>query len=326
MTRTCFMLWRATVVAAGLCLAAGAALAQEFPARTVRLIVPFAPGNGVDILARSLADGVTKLWSQSVIVENRPGANGILAVQEFMKGPPDGHTYFVGDVGSIAVNPSLYKKLPYDPQKDMVPVTDVMSAPWVLFTSKSNKINSLGEFMERAKANPGKLTYGSTGLGAPNFLAAEFLKMRTGIDLLQVPYRDGNQLHAAAATGEITLMISSWATAQPSISHLQPLAVAAAARQPNYQNVPTVHEAIGLNDFEVKAWAALMARSGTPQAILDKVHKDFVTVIRQSQIQGRAAKIGIEVTGKKPEEIASLIKSETERYKAVIQRTGAQKD
>lgn len=309
-----------------LCLLTGSALAQDFPARPVRLIVPFAPGNGVDILTRSIAEGLSTLWSQRVIVENRPGANGILAVQEFMKAPLDGHTYFVGDVGSVAVNPSLYKKLPYDPQKDMVPVTDVMKAPWVFFTAKSSGITSLNDLIAQAKANPGKLTYGSTGLGAPNYLAAEFFKMRTGIDLLQVPYRDGNQLHTAASTGEITLMISAWATAQSVIDRLQPLAVAANSRQPKFPQVPTVEEATGLNDFEVHAWAALMARRGTPQAILDKMQNDVVQVIKHPDIQRRANNVGIEVTGRRPEEIASLIASETERYRVVITKTGVQRD
>lgn len=317
------MAWLLAVV---LCLITGGALAQDFPARTVRLIVPFAPGNGVDILTRSIADGLSTLWNQRVIVENRPGANGILAVQEFMKAPLDGYTYFVGDVGSVAVNPSLYKKLPYDPQKDMVPVTDVMKAPWVFFTSKASGITSLNDLIARAKAAPGKLTYGSTGLGAPNFLAAEFFKMRTGIDLMQVPYRDGNQLHTAASTGEITLMISSWATAQSVMDRLQPLAVAANSRQPKFPQVPTVEEATGLKDFEVHAWAALMARRGTPQAILDKMQSDVVQVIQHPDIQRRANNIGIEVTGRKPAEIATLISSETERYRAVIDKTGVQRD
>lgn len=318
-------LTRLAAFAAFAWLSASSAMAQDFPARPVRVIIPFAAGNGADLMVRTIADGLSQVWKQSVVVENRPGANGIVAAQEFIKSAPDGYTYFVGDVGSIAVNPSLFKKLPYDP-KDMVPLTDVMRAPWVLFTSKAGGITSLADLVARAKAQPGRLTYGSTGPGAPNFLAAELLKMRADIDMLQVPYRDGTQLHTDAAAGQINLMISSWATAQPVIDRMQPLAVAAQSRHPNFPHVPTVSEATGLTDFEIQAWAVFMGRRGTPQAILDKVQKDAVAVIQQAEVQKRANSIGIEVKGRNPDEIARLIDAETERYRAIIVKTGIQRD
>ncbi len=320
--------WRTGVAAVlGACLALSSqAQTPNFPNRQVRMIVPFAPGNGVDILARTIADGLSKMWGQSVVVENRPGANGIVAAQEFLRAPIDGYTYFVGDIGSIAVNPSLFKKLPYDPERDMVPLTDVMAAPWVFFTTKANGIKTMAEFVERAKAEPGKLTYGSTGLGAPNYMAAEFFKIRTGIDLLGVPYRDGNQLHSAVAAGELNLMISSWATARVVMDRLQPLAVSAPARQPGYPQVPTMQEAIGLADFEVNSWAVLMGRKGAPQAILDQMQADAIKVIQSPDVQRRSSQIGIDVQGKKAADLVQMIQSEVSRYRAVIQKNGIQKD
>lgn len=231
----------------------GVVSAQDYPTRQVRIIVPYAPGGGADVLTRIVAEEMGRLWKQTILIENRPGASGILAIVELKKSRTDGHDFVLGEVGSLSVNPSLYRKLPYDPEKDLVPVTDVMLAPWVFFTSKSLPYKTMKEFIDAAKAQPGKLTYGSTGTGAPNFMAAELLKLRTGIDLLEIPFKDGNQLRTSAIQGDITLSISSYASSKSVIDKLTPLAVAAKTRQPEYPNVPTMAESGG-PDLEITVW------------------------------------------------------------------------
>jgi tripartite-type tricarboxylate transporter receptor subunit TctC len=309
------------VIKALLCLilfsVSTAASAQDFPSRQVRIIVPYAPGGGADVLTRIVAEEMGRLWKQNILIENRPGAAGILAIVELKKSRLDGHDYVLGEVGSLSVNPSLYRKLPYDPEKDLLPVTDVMLAPWVFFVSKSLPYKTLKELIDAAKAQPGKLTYGSTGAGAPNFMAAELLKLRTGIDLLEIPFKDGNQLRTSAVQGDITLSISSYASAKSVLDRLNPIAVAAKTRQPEYPNVPTMAESGG-PDLEITVWGAFMGLAGSPLAARDAFYQTAVRAMQNPEVKRRAAATGFELGGRTPQELAKFIKSETERYSEVI--------
>ena len=229
----------------------------------------------------------------------------------------------LGEVGSLSVNPSLYRKLPYDPEKDLVPVTDVMLAPWVFFTSKSLPYKNLKELIDAAKAQPGKLTYGSTGTGAPNFMAAELLKLRTGIDLLEIPFKDGNQLRTSAIQGDITLSISSYASSKSVVDKLTPLAVAAKTRQPEYPNVPTMAESGG-PDLEITVWGAFMGLAPMPAHARDKFYQTAVQAMQNPEVKRKAAAAGFDLGGRKPEELAKFIKAETERYAEVIRAAKVQ--
>ncbi len=306
-----------------LMLFCGLAAAQDFPTRQARIIVPYAPGGGADVLTRIVAEEMGRLWKQTILIDNRPGASGILAMVDLKKSRLDGHDYVLGEVGSLSVNPSLYRKLPYDPEKDLLPVTDVMLAPWVFFTSKSLPYKNLKELIDAARAQPGKLTYGSTGQGAPNFMAAELLKLRTGIDLLEIPFKDGNQLRTSAIQGDITLSISSYASSKSVIDKLTPLAVAARTRQPEYPSVPTMAESGG-PDLEITVWGAFMGLAGSPLAARDRFYQTAVQAMQNPEVKRKAAAAGFDLGGRPPAELAKFIKAETERYAEVIRAAKVQ--
>lgn len=302
------------------------ARAQEFPSRPVRIIVPYAAGNAADIFTRTLADELTRVWGQQVIVDNKSGASGIVAVLEFKKTRGDGHDYILGDVGILAINPSLYRKLPYDAVNDLVPVTDLLHTPWVYFTAKASPVKTVGDLIAAAKANPGRYTFSSNGVGTPTFLAAELLRQRAGIELLHVPYRDGNQMRLAAATGDVTLMTTVMASARPVLDRLTPLALSGSKRNPAYPDVPTVVESGGPPGVESSAWSALMARPEAPAPILRKVHADVVRVLRLPVLQKRSADLGLDPGGRSPEEVAQFIRGEAKNYREVIEAANIQRD
>jgi tripartite-type tricarboxylate transporter receptor subunit TctC len=301
----------------------GVVFAQDYPARQVRIIVPYAPGGGADVLTRIVAEEMGRIWKQTILIDNRPGASGILAIVDLKKSRTDGHDFVLGEVGSLSVNPSLYRKLPYDPERDLVPITDVMLAPWVFFTARSLPYKNLKELIDAARAQPGKLTYGSTGTGAPNFMAAELLKLRTGIDLLEIPFKDGNQLRTSAIQGDITLSISSYASAKSVVDKLTPLAVAARTRQPEYPNVPTMAESGG-PDLEITVWGAFMGLAPMPAHARDKFYQTAVQAMQNPEVKRKAALAGFDLGGRKPEELAKFIKAETERYAEVIRAAKVQ--
>jgi tripartite-type tricarboxylate transporter receptor subunit TctC len=301
----------------------GVVLAQDYPTRQVRILVPYAPGGGADVLTRIVAEEMGRIWKQTILIDNRPGASGILAIVDLKKSRTDGHDFVLGEVGSLSVNPSLYRKLPYDPEKDLVPITDVMLAPWVFFTSKSLPYKNLKELIDAARAQPGKLTYGSTGTGAPNFMAAELLKLRTGIDLLEIPFKDGNQLRTSAIQGDITLSISSYASSKSVIDKLTPLAVAARTRQPEYPNVPTMAESGG-PDLEITVWGAFMGLAPMPAHARERFYQTAVQAMQNPEVKRKAALAGFDLGGRKPEELAKFIRSETERYAEVIRAAKVQ--
>lgn len=300
--------------------------AQEFPSRPVRIIVPYAAGNGADIVTRALAEELTRVWNQQVIVENKPGASGIVAMLEFKKSRGDGHDYLLGDVAILAINPSLFRKLPYDPTTDLTPVTDLLHTPWVYFTAKSSPIKTIGDLIAAAKANPGKYTFASSGVGTPTYLAAELLRQRAGIDLLHVPYRDGNQMRLAAATGDITLMTTVMVSARSIIDRLTPLATSGSKRNAAYPDVPTVAESGGPSGVESSAWNTLMARPDTPEPILRKVYADVVRALQLPSMHKRNVDLGFDPGGRSPEEVAQFISREAKIYREVIETAKIQRE
>ena len=305
---------------------AASAVAQDFPTRPVRFIVPYAPGNGTDILMRALAEELGRVWNQQVLVDNKAGGSGIVAMNEFKKARGDGHDYLVGDVAILAINPALYRKLPYDPVADLAPVTDLMHTPWVYFTAKASPIKTIGDLIAAAKANPGKYSFSSGGIGTPTYLAAELLRQRAGIDLLHVPYRDGNQMRLAGATGDVTLMTTVMVSAKPVIDRLTPLALSSARRNPAYPEVPTVAESGGPAGIESSAWNTIMARPDTPEPILRKLYADFVRAMQLPSIQKRIADLGFDAGGKPAAEVAAFIGREAKAYREVIEAANIQRE
>jgi tripartite-type tricarboxylate transporter receptor subunit TctC len=306
---------------------AGEAHAQDFPSRPVRFLVPYPAGSAPDLMMRLLGEGLAKAWSQPVIVENRPGASGIIAMNEFKRAPADGYTYIFGEVGILAINPSYYRSLPYDPEKDLAPIIDISWLPWVLFTAKEGPIKTLPGLIDLAKASPGKYSYASTGNGSPIFGVSELFKLRAGIDLLGVPFREIGPLLSSLASGEVTVFFTSPATVSSIANRLTPLAVAASRRQPSLPNVPTVEEASGLTDFEVYAWSMLMTARGVPAHIMTKVKADAAVVLKSPEFTGRLGAFGFEPTREmSPDAIAQLVAAERRRYAEVIKATGVRGD
>ena len=318
-------LWSAALVAALAC--AGTAVAQTFPTKPVRVIVGYGPGSGVDVITRLVTDGLSKEWGQPVVIENRPGASGVIAVTELKKAAADGYTYIIGDLGNMAINPVYYRKLPYDPEKDLTPVIDMMSGPFIFFVSRDGPIKSLRDLIEYAKKNPGKASYASTGTGSPIYMGTELFKLRAGVDMLQVPFREMGQMLGSVATGEVTLVVTSAATAKPMADRLRPLAVAARQRQAQFPDIPTVEEAGGPAGVEVIAWAAFAVPAGTPRVMIDKFRTDALRVMQRPDLRERVATFGFTLSvGKTPEEMTRFVRSEVDRYREVIKATGAQAD
>ena len=308
-------------------LFAGGAAAQTFPTKPVRVIVGYGPGSGVDVITRLVTDGLSKEWGQPVVIENRPGASGVVAVTELKKAAPDGYTYIIGDIGNMAINPVYYRNLSYDPEKDLTPIIDIMSGPFILFVSRDGPIKSLKDLIEYAKKNPGKVSYASTGTGSPIYMGTELFKLRAGVDMLQVPFREMGQMLGSVATGEVTLVVTSVATAKPMIDRLRPLAVAARQRQAQFPDIPTVEEAGGPAGVEVVAWTAFAAPKGTPKAIIDKFHADALRVMQRADLRERVGNLGFTLSvGKTPDDMARFVRSEANTYREVIKATGAQAD
>ena len=305
----------------------GNAAAQTFPAKPVRIIVGYGPGSGVDVITRLVTDGLSKAWGQPVVIENRPGASGIVAMTELKKASPDGYTYIIGDLGNMAINPNYYRTLPYDPEKDLITVIDMMSGPFIFFVSRDGPFKSLKDVIAYAKANPGKASYASTGTGSPIYMGTELFKLRAGIDMLQVPYREMGPMLSGVATGEVTLVLTSVATAKPMLDRFRPVAIAAKQRQAMFPDIPTVGEAGGPAGLEVVAWAAFTTLRGTPRAVIDRFHADALRVMQRPEVRERVANLGFTLSvGKTPEEMAAFIRSEVNTYREVVKATGAQAD
>ena len=306
---------------------AGNAGAQTFPAKPVRVIVGYGPGSGVDVITRVVTDGLSKTWGQPVVVENRPGASGIVAMTELKKAAPDGYTYIIGDLGNMAINPIYYRTLPYDPEKDLITVIDVMSGPFIFFVSRDGPYKTLKDVIAYAKANPGKTSYASTGTGSPIYMGTELFKLRAGIDMLQIPYREMGPMLSGVATGKVTLVLTSVATAKPMLDRFRPLAIAAKQRQAMFPDIPTVAEAGGPPGLQVVAWTAFTTLRDTPRPAIDKFHADALRVMQRPENRERVGNLGFTLSsGKTPEEMSAFIRSEVNTYREVIKATGAQAD
>jgi tripartite-type tricarboxylate transporter receptor subunit TctC len=302
-------------------------IAQPFPSRPVKFLVPYPAGTAPDTMMRLLADGLSKTWKQQVLVENRAGASGIIAMNEFKKLPADGYTYMFGEVGILAINPSYYKTLPYDPEKDLLPVIDISWLPWVLFTARDGPVKSLRGLIDFAKANPGKYSYVSPGTGTPIYAVSEMFKLRAGVDLLSVPFRDLPPMLSSLASGEVTVFFTSPATVSSIANRLQPLAVASNRRLATLPNVPTIEEAGGPADFDVQAWSMLVTARNAPPAIVAKVRADAAVILKGADFTGKMGNFGFQPSREmSPEDMAQFIRSESQRYAEVIRATGARGD
>ncbi|MBA2413105.1 MAG: tripartite tricarboxylate transporter substrate binding protein [Burkholderiaceae bacterium] len=297
--------------------------AQEWPTKSIRFVVPFAPGGTSEIIARSVAQELTKQLGQSVYVENKPGGAGTIAMQEVAAAAPDGHTIILGHVGTVAVNPYAMKKHPYDVNKAFLPVALLARVPNVFVVNSEVPAKDLKEFVEYAKKNPGKLNYGSAGNGSAGHLAFEYLKSVAGIFVVHVPYRGtGPQLQdllagrtEASSAGTPALMghIKS--------GKLRPIAVGTPERIPSLPNVPTVAET-GYAGFETSQWYGVMVPAGTPKPIVDKMAAEISKALKTGAITQRFAQDDAVAGQGGPESFAAFIKKEQARWEQVVKRAG----
>jgi len=301
-------------------------LAQSWPTKPVTLMVPFAPGGTTDIVARPFAQALSQELGQPVVVENRAGAGGTLAAGVAAHAAPDGYTLFVATVAHTMAT-SLYKQLPYDFEKDFVPITILATVPNILVVNPSVPAKSVRELIDYAKANPGKLAYGSAGNGSTEHLSAELFKSMAGVDMVHIPYKGGAPMMADLIGGQIQLAIETSGSAAPHIKagKVRALAVTTSARSPAFPEVPTLAES-GLKGYDVTTWYAILAPRGTPQEIAAKLYNASVKILGTPDMKQRLEQFGGEPGGLTPEQFAAFIKSETAKWAKVVKESKATVD
>jgi len=329
MLRPCSRLIRVCVALAATLsmLPVATAWGDTFPSRPAKIVVPFPPGGPLDAIGRAIAQKLTETWGQSVIVENKPGAGGNIGADYVAKSPPDGYTVVMGALSTHAVNPSLYPKMPYDALRDFAPITLVAVTPNVLVVNPSLPVKSVKELAAYAKANPGKLSFGSGSNGSAGHLAGELFKVETGTDIVHVPYKGGAPAMQALLAGDTQLMFDNLANSMPQVKagKLKALAVTTERRSSLVPDLPTMTEA-GLAGFDISTWFGLLAPAGTPREIIMKWNEDVVRILKSPDMKERLAAQGAEAAPDTPAEFAAFIARELERYKKIVRISGAQVD
>lgn len=306
------------IVAALMLAVSAAAFAQAYPNRPVRLIVPFAPGGGNDIAGRIIAESLTQALGQSVVVENRAGAGSLVGVELASKATPDGYTLLLANV-ALGFNAALYKKLPYDAIRDFAPITLLAEQPNILVAHTSLPAQTLKEFIALARAQRGKLTYGSAGLGSGTHLAMELLLHANGLELVHVPYKGTGPALTAVLGNEVSTFLSTFASALPHVKagRLRTFGVTSTKRAPTLPEVPTIAEA-GMPGYEFTTWYGILVPAGTPRAVIQKLHSTTVGLLNTPELKQRYAAIGMDATPSAPGDLAAKIKSEIEKWGKVV--------
>ncbi len=314
----------ATATTVLLALFANPVMAQEYPSKTIHLVVPYPPGGIADKVAREAADELGKRWKQPVVVENKSGAAGNIGFDYVARQPADGYTLLLAPASNLTVQTALFKQLSYDLEKDFTPVSLLVLTPQVLLVNPSIPVSTPKELVEYSKKNPKKVNYGVT-LGSYAHLAGEMLAFKTGGDFTAIPYQGAAPAMSDLLAGTTQFIFNEVITAVPNVQagKLKPLAVAYKTRAPWLPNVPTMAE-MGYPDFEVTSWYAVVARSGTPRAIVDKVSKELASIVQSPEFKKRYDDIGAFTIGSTPEELGTFIKSESLKWTAVVKQAGIQ--
>ena len=309
------------------CTAVAAAAADTYPAKPVRWIVPFPPGGGTDLISRTVAAKLGEAWKVQVVPDNRPGSGGTIGMSAAAKSPADGYTIVLGQASNVAVAPGLYAKLPYDPLRDFMPVTQVIAAPLVIVSHPSFPAKNVKDLVARAKAQPGAITFGSPGNGTIGHLSMELLKSMARIDMLHIPYTGASRAITELMGGQIVVYSSSMPPAVPLIhaGKLKALGVTTAKRLAPLPDVPTVAES-AVPGYEAVNWYGVFAPAGTPREIVAKLHEDIARVLQQPDVQKRFASEGGEVIANTPEEFGAFIRREIPKWTKVIRDSGARVD
>ncbi|MDB5486687.1 MAG: tripartite tricarboxylate transporter substrate binding protein [Reyranella sp.] len=304
--------------AAALALAPALARAQAFPSKPVRLIVPYSAGGGADTTARLIAPKLQEALGQTIVVENKPGAGGMIGDEIVAKAVPDGHTLLIGAFAH-AVNPALFLKMPFRTPEDFAPVSLLVTVPELMVITPSHPAKTVAELVALAKAEPGKLSYASSGNGSAQHLAAELFKMRTGTDIQHVPYKGGALAVADVAAGHVPFYFGNTSAALPQArgGRVRALAVTSAARSPAAPDVPTLAEA-GVPNCEISEWNALIAPAGTPPAVIARLHMEIAKIMRMEEMKAKFADLGADAIGSTPDELAIFLHAEMVKWAEVV--------
>jgi tripartite-type tricarboxylate transporter receptor subunit TctC len=320
------MLGLGIIVAASAASWAAQAASAAYPTKPIRFICPYAPGGAGDIFTRTIAQKLSESLGQTVVVDNRAGANGGIGTDIVAKATPDGYTLLMGNSGPMTVNPVLYKKVPYDPIRDFAPITQGTSYMYVLVVPPAMPVKTLGDFTAILKSKPGEFTYGSTGIGGGNHLSGELFNLMTGTRAIHVPYTGSALALAALLGGQLNYMFDTVITAVPQIrsGKLKAIGVTGARRASALPDVPTLNE-LGLKGYELTQWQAVVAPGGTPKAVVDKLNREVVKALKMPDVIERlATQGGNELVGNTPEEFAQVIKNDLQKFAKLVRAAGIQ--
>ena len=311
----------------GLAVLAPVAQAQSYPTKPIRLIVPFPPGGGNDVIARVIAQKLGERLGQQVIVDNRAGANGIVGLQALMQSPPDGYTLAVGAAGPLAVNPSLYDKLPYDPLKDFSPITNMVNYPLLLVVHPSVPVKTTQDLINLAKAKPKQLYFASPGSGNSGHLAGELLNSMANVQTVHVPYKGQGPALSDLISGQVQMLYSSIPSVLPQVKsgQLNALAVGSAKRVPSLPDIPTISES-GVPGYEAYSWVGMVAPAKTPKDIVNRLNREIVDILKQKDVSEKLNQQGALPVGDSPEQFGAYIKTEIEKWGAVVRAANIKAD
>ncbi len=315
--------WSAAAVLVIVLAVPGGALAQRYPAKSIRYVLPFAAGSAVDVLARLYGQRMSESWGQQVVVDNRTGANGIIGTEIAARSPADGYTLYMGNVATLAINPNLYPKLPYDVLRDFVPISLAATISNCLVVHPSLPVRSVKELIALAKKRPGELNYASGGVGSAQHIPMELLKAMTGINIVHVAYKGLTPAFNDVLAGQVPMMTAGVVTAMPhhKTGHLRILATSGARRTSATPDIPTIAEA-AVPGYEFDSWTGFLAPVGTPPEIISRIHAEVVRISHLPETRERLSAFGFDVVGSSSDEFGALIKSDIARLGKVIRDAG----
>ena len=307
------------VISAMIALSA-TAIAQDYPNKPIKIVVPFPAGQASDTISRIVGERLSKSLGQPVLIDNRPGAGGNIGTDVGAKSSPDGYTLTVA-TAALPISKNVYRKLPFDPEKDFVPITLMTITPLVLVTRSDLAVKDAAGLVDYAKKNPGKLTFASSGTGTSHHLSGELFKTLAGIDILHVPYKGSPPAHIDLMGGSVDIMFDNIVPVTPHIKSgkLKALAVTTKTRASSLPEIPTMAE-VGFTNFEAVAWFGMLAPAGTPQAIVDRLNKEIVAILNTPEIKERLAAMGATVVADKPDEFARFLSAEINKWAPIVKR------
>jgi len=320
------MAWIASVIAL-IVFCAAPAQAQNYPAKPIHILVPYAPGGISDIASRILGAKLTEAWSQQVLVENRPGGNGFIAMAAAAKAAPDGYTMVMATGGDVAINPAMFKEMPYDVERDLAPIAMVSDAPLVLAAHGGAPYNSVADVIAAAKAQPGRISVATPGNGSINQIVLEWMALNTGARFQHIPYKGGAPAAAALAAGDIPLGILASSSVAPHVKsgRVRVLAVTMGKRSTLNPEWPTLQQE-GVKEVDASNWTALFAPKATPQPVIDKLNAEVVKILHMPDVKERFAGGGVDIIPSSAAELDARVKQEAERFRAIVQKANIRPD